>query len=313
MGYRKRSSGPPDFVRGWRYRSADALKALTPIAARRWLVRKRLQTRQLTSGRRLLPDFLIIGAQRGGTSSLYKYLGRHPDVAPSLRKEVGYFTSNYRMGETWYRSHFPLALRGVVHGRFRGVRLHSFEATPDYLFDPRVPHRAADLLPYAKLVVLLRNPVDRAFSHYLHMRRLGFEDLSFEAALDAEPERIGPDLESILVNPDHPSKAWGRYSYVERGKYADHLRAWLTHYPHKQLLVVRSEDLFTDTSGTMAEIVHHLQLARWSPPFFENHSYTTTQPDRITMQPKTRAHLRSVFAPHNQDLSVLLGRDMGWD
>jgi hypothetical protein len=169
------------------------------------------------------------------------------------------------------------------------------------------------LLPRIKLVALLRNPVDRAYSHYQHMRRLGFEDLSFEEALEAEPERIKPDLDSILVDSDHQAKALGRYSYVERGKYANQLWAWLTHYPGEQLLVMRSEDLFTNTAGTIAEILNHLRLALWSPPFFENYSYTRNKPDRVTMQPKTRELLRSVFAPHNHDLSRLLGRDMDWD
>jgi hypothetical protein len=255
----------------------------------------------------------VIGAQRCGTSSLYKYLGRHPDVAPSLRKEVGYFTSNYQMGEAWYRSHFPLGLRGVVHRHLRGGHLHSFEATPDYLFDPRAPSRAAELLPNAKLLALLRNPVDRAYSHYLHMRRLGFESLSFEEAIEAESERITPDLDAIDVVPDHSPKALYRFSYFERGKYVDQLQAWTQSYPREHLLVIRSEDLFANTRETMAEILHHLGLRRWTPPFFANYSYTRPMPDRLTMDSKTRANLQALFATHNHDLGLLLGRGMDWD
>ncbi len=298
---------------GLRYRSADALKAVTPTSARRWLVRHRLAARQLTSGQRVLPDFLVIGAQRSGTSSLYKYLGRHPDVAPSLRKEVGYFTFNYQKGEAWYRSHFPLTMRSIIHTRMQGNSLKSFEATPDYLLDPRVPSRAAALLPDTKLIALLRNPVDRAYSHYLHMRRFGFEDLSFEEAIEAEHERIQPDKDSIVHDPDHRARALTRFSYVERGKYAEQLRAWLAHYAEEQLLVVRSEDLFNSPDETIGVILDHVGLAPWTPTFFANYSYTGRMPDHSAMAATTRANLRSLFSSHNDDLSGLLGRDLDWD
>ncbi|MGH8010521.1 MAG: sulfotransferase domain-containing protein, partial [Candidatus Binatia bacterium] len=149
-------------------------------------------TRRPTARWRTLPTLLIIGAQRCGTSSLFKYLGAHPRCKASIRKEVRFFTQYYDRGENWYRSHFPLALSGDSGST--GV---TFEASPDYLLDPRTPSRVVRHLPDIRLIAILRNPIERAYSHYRHFRRLGLEELPFEEALHREPERIQPDLERL--------------------------------------------------------------------------------------------------------------------
>src|SRR5690606_6491994 len=139
----------------------------------------------------VLPDFLVIGAMRAGTSSLYKYMGSHPAVIPSLRKEIKYFSSEYNQkNESWYRCHFPTGLDIRLLTSMRGTRIQTFEASPDYLLHPRAAARAAKLVPEAKIIVMLRNPVDRAFSHYQHMFRLGLETLPFEEAIVQEPVRL---------------------------------------------------------------------------------------------------------------------------
>ncbi len=113
--------------------------------------------RRLTSGSRRLPDFIILGAQRAGTSSLYYYLSQHPQILPAVRKELHFFDDHYRRGLGWYRSQFPTrGARGTITG----------EATPYYLSHPHAPARIQRLLPQARLIVLLRNPVERAISHY---------------------------------------------------------------------------------------------------------------------------------------------------
>src|SRR4051812_20031887 len=122
--------------------------------------------RHLSAPLRGLPSVLIIGAQKSGTTSLSSYLVEHPDMLPSLRKEVHYFSFNYERGVNWYRAHFP-----YTHHLRRGAL--TLDATPYYLVHPLVAQRAAQLLPHAKLVVLLRNPVDRALSHYQHEVRGG--------------------------------------------------------------------------------------------------------------------------------------------
>src|SRR5436189_26280 len=130
---------------------------------------------------RPLPDFLILGAQKAGTTALYAYLRWHPQVTGPSFKEVSFFDRHYARGERWYRAHLPVRRRAVVG-----------EASPSYLFHPLAPERVARMLPEARLIALLRNPVDRAFSHYQHEVALGREQLSFEDALAgefAEPNR----------------------------------------------------------------------------------------------------------------------------
>ncbi|MEX0797213.1 MAG: sulfotransferase domain-containing protein, partial [Acidimicrobiia bacterium] len=161
----------------------DALKPLVPVRARRSLVKARHRLRALTARWRVVPDFVIIGCQRGGTSSLYRYLGMHPEISPSLRKETEYFTAKFPEGESWYRAHFPLALRHRIATAL-GKRRLAFEATPDYLVDPRAPARCHALLPDARIVVMLREPGERALSQFHHNVRHRFETETFARAIE---------------------------------------------------------------------------------------------------------------------------------
>lgn len=291
----------------------DRVKDLTRMETRRRLTMARLETRRPTGRFRLLPDFLVIGGQRCGTSSLYTYLGRHPDVVRSLRKEVDYFSTRFPMGELWYRAHFPLRLRRRWRERLQGSPLLTFEASPSYLFDPRVPARVHRLLPEVKLVVLLRNPVDRAVSHYLHNRRLGHEDLPFDEALDREKERTADELERMLEDPSYRGRGYFRYSYVGRGMYAEQLQRWLELFSLGRLLVVESEEFFARPEVAFDQILTFLELRAWYPPGFQNYSRVgrrTLSRERIGGE--TRRRLAEAFAPHNQRLFELVGRDFGW-
>lgn len=151
------------------------------------------------------PDFLIIGAQKGGTTSLYTYLCQHPRVVGASRIEVHFFDLAYDKGWWWYRSHFP------VHVFRRGERIVTGEASPYYIFHPLVPERVRKDLPNVKLVAILRNPVDRAYSHYQHVRRNGREPLSFEEAIEREPPRTEGEAEIISSDDEYQSSAHRRY------------------------------------------------------------------------------------------------------
>lgn len=295
-----------------RQEGSDRLKALAPLPVRRNLVRARLQTRRATARFRSLPDCLIIGAQRSGTSSLYKYLGRHPNVVPSLRKEVEYFSTSYGNGEDWYRAHFPLLVRKST-ARLLGRPSVSFEATPDYLLDPRAPERAAALLPQAKLIVLLRDPVDRAFSQYHHNVRLGQEELTFEEALNQEPERTAGGLDRIAADPFDRVVPFRRFSYVGRGMYADQLERWLAEYRRERLLILKAEELFSRPDHALAKALQFLELPAWQPPEFRNYSYVDTSDGRYPDLPDhLRRRLAAQFAASNRRVHELLGEDFGW-
>jgi hypothetical protein len=260
-----------------------------------------------TSTLRRWPDLLVIGTQRGGTTSLFRWLAQHPDVVPSLRKEVDYFTHWYQLGPDWYRAHFPLRMRRAAL---------TFEASPDYLLHPLAATRARTLLPDVKLIVLLRDPVERAFSHHHHFRGLGMEDLDFESAIEAEPERLGGETERLAADPLYPLDALYKFSYVTRGMYADQLERWLEQYPRDRLLVVCSEELYERPSTTFAAILAFAGLRPWSPHEFGNYSFSNHNRARAAelapMTEQTRERLRERFREPNARLRRVLGVDLPW-
>lgn len=287
-----------------RHQLADALKDATPLPVRRALVRSRLKARNLTSSWRSVPDFMIIGCQRGGTSSLYKYLGRHPQISPTLRKETEYFTVNHPQGEAWYRAHFPL----------RSRRRLTFEATPDYLLDPRAPQRAVALLPDAKHIVMLREPGARAMSHYKHNLRLGFETETFERALELEDERLASDLAALPGTPGGPLYDFRRYSYMTRGLYAEQVSRWFDSYPKDRFLFIESERFFSDPASCLAEILTFIDAEPWSPAEFRNYSYSASAPmeEDEPISDEARLMLDRRFAVSNDELRAMLPGVFRW-
>jgi hypothetical protein len=264
---------------------------------------------RLTSRGRLLPDFLIVGTQRGGTTSLYKYLVRHPAVRPALTKELRFFDLNYRRGVSWYRSRFPSARHRDLVRRRRGIDILTGESSPDYMFNPHVPSRVASLLPHVKLIVLLRNPVDRAYSHYWHQVHRGFEQLPFDEAVAREPERLAGELERVLSDDRYVSFARHHHSYLTRGRYAEQLEWWLAHFARGQVLIERSEDFFSDPGASFRGVVRFLGLPAWEPARYEVYNAFTDG----AMDQGLRARLVEFFRPHNRRLEELLGRRFDWD
>ena len=160
--------------------------------------------RLITSPLRRLPDFVIIGAMKSGTTSLYSFIVKHPAVAPAAKKELHYFSVQYARGELWYRSNFPTNLSRCIFYKKTSQRLHSGEASPLYLFYPLVPGRMKKTLPDVKLIVILRNPVDRAYSHYYHSLRSNIEPMSFEKAVELEGERCAGEREQLIRDEEDP-------------------------------------------------------------------------------------------------------------
>ncbi len=196
-----------------------------------------------------LPDFLGLGVQKGGTTSLHCLLEQHPEVFLPPMKEVHYFSLNFASGEAWYRSQFAGA----------GPRQRCGEITPYYLFHPQAPSRVQALLPQARLIVLLRDPVERALSQYFHSRRHGFEPLELEAALAAESQRLH-DADAALQTLDVRHRSHQEHSYLSRSRYEQQLPQWLATFPADQLLILRSEDLFEQPSEIWEKLLHFLEL-----------------------------------------------------
>jgi Sulfotransferase domain len=250
-----------------------------------------------TAGARALPDFLILGAQKAGTTALYAYLRWHPDITGPSFKEVSFFDRHYAKGERWYRAHLPVRRSAIVG-----------EASPSYLFHPLAPQRVAQMLPQARLIALLRNPVERAFSHYQHEVALGREQLSFEEAIDREPERMHGEVERMLRDPTYFSHAWWNYTYVSRGRYAEQLERWFAAFPREQVLVLLTDELADDTAGTYRRVLEFLgadahELDSY-PRIFDR--------DYAEMSGATRSGLEQKFAEPNRQLAALLGRELPW-
>lgn len=289
-------------------RPGDVVRSHITVEQKRQIARARLRLREPTARWRRLPDLLVIGTQRGGTSSLYRYLGAHPHVVPSVRKETEYFSRRFDNGQLWYQGHFPLRRSGLT-----------FEATPDYLFHPLAPARAADTLPDARIVVLLREPVERAVSHWQHMTRLGFEHLSFGDALAAESGRIDAALADVAAGRRIDEGPMLRLSYRARGRYDEQLSRWLARYPRDRVLILRSDELFADPAPSLARLEQFAGLEPWRYGSFRNWSApsaadrprvptpTVTGADRDAID-----ELRAHFESHNQRLAELLRVEPLW-
>jgi sulfotransferase family protein len=262
---------------------------------------------RLTAAARPLPDFLIIGAQKAGTTALYSYLREHPALAGPPWKEVSFFDRHFWRGAAWYRGHFPntLYLRRV---RARaGVEPIVGEASPGYLFHPFAPERAAALLHEVRLIALVRNPIDRSLSHYHHEVALGREPLPFEQALEQEETRMEGELERMR-DPRYFSHAWWNFTYLARGRYADQLERWLDLVPRERLLVLPSEELLERPRETYKQVLEFLG----APPH-ELDAYPRIFVRAYgDMDPQTRGRLREYYAEPNRRLYDLLGRDFGW-
>jgi hypothetical protein len=257
-----------------------------------------------------VPDFLIIGTKRGGTTSLYNYLLAHPRVAPLFPaaqniKGVHFFDTNFARGVAWYRSHFPVRIGTTSAGRRRVVG----EASPYYLYHPHAPHRARQVVPDAQLIVLLRDPVDRAYSHHKERQRNGTEPLSFEEALAAESGRLAGESDRIHRDPTYVSLAHEHQSYVSQGIYLPQMQAWMSEYPRDRFCVIRSEDLFADPGGVYHRVLRFLSLPSWQPPTFRRFNFHPSD----DMRSPIREELREFFAPHNRVLADFLDMDLGWD
>lgn len=267
-----------------------------------------LGPRQLTSGLRVLPDFLILGAQKSGTTSLFQYLMQHRQIGSGFKKEVHYFDWNYTKGPSWYRAFFPTHRYVAKKTRSLGRYLCG-EATPYYLFHPAVPKRVQSLLPDAKFIVVLRNPVDRAYSHYHHSVARGQEACSFEEAIDREPERLRGEEEKLLRDEAYVSNPHIRHSYFSRGCYVDQLHRWLEYYPMESFVIVRADDLSIDPQSVCDAITSFLEL----PPQAVRTSKRHNANKYSAMSASFRAELAKRYQEPNERLYALIGRNLGWD
>jgi hypothetical protein len=262
-----------------------------------------------TAGMRLLPDYLIIGAQRAGTTSLHRYLVQHPGVRTMLRtKGVHFFDVAYGRGMAWYASRFPTKAYAWYVARRHGVELVTGEASPYYLYHPLVAQRVAEHLPRVKLIALLRDPVQRAYSHYQHEVARGFETLPFEEAIEAEPARLAGEEERMAAEPLYNSFAHQHHSYLARGRYHEQLARWRARFDDDQLLVLSAERFFREPDPTFRRVLDFLGLPAFAPAAYEQHNAH----DYRQMSAEVRGRLVEHYREPNRRLYESLGEDLGW-
>lgn len=273
----------------------------------------------LTGSWRPMPDFLLIGTKRGGTTSFYYDLLKLPQVLPMFpsakylpkaneTKGVHFFDTYYTRGLRWYRSYMPTTwARGRAEARL-GKRVVVGEASPYYLFHPLAAARAYGALPNAKILLLLRDPVDRTYSHWKERRRGNAEPLDFAAALDAEESRLAGEEQKILADPRYVSYPHEQQSYLTQSFYARSLRRWVDLYGMENILVLASEEYYADQPGTVARAARFLGLDATEPT---SGGHMNAAPGE-SMDPTLRADLRRLFADDVAELERVIGRTLPW-
>ena len=260
--------------------------------------------RRLTSNWRGTPDFIVVGAQKSGTTTLFHYLLQHPQLISAFKKEVHYFDGglnpvidNYEKGMSWYRSNFPLRINS---------NFIFFEVTPLYLFNPLVPKRIKKDLPNVKVIFLLRNPVDRAISHYFHSKKKGTEKLCLMDGLIEEELR----LEEVIKCKDYKNKAYIHHSYKSRGLYKLQIARYLNYFHRDQCLFIKSEDFFANPKPVLRRIFEFVGAD-------SSIDVNDVEAKNVTLganwvDSNVYHYLIKFFERHNHELSSILGKDFHW-
>jgi hypothetical protein len=278
------------------------------LTVKRWTrdLRRKAEAlaRRITAPLRPLPDFLIIGSHKAGTRSLYHNLCSHPGILPCLGKEPDFFTFQWGRGVLWYRSLFPMRRFHSGNASRLADRTVTGEGSTSYLFAPHCPKNVRDVIPHVRIIVMLRNPVDRCYSHYHHNVRRSREPLPFEDALEEEERRTSESIKRMIDDPAYLEADCFHYAYLKRSIYVDQLARWLSAFPSDQLLVLKSEGVFSDPQKAFDRVFTFLGVRPIDIPEARIHGDVN---QAAPMRQETRQRLTAFFEPHNMRLNELLG------
>lgn len=242
------------------------------------------------------PDFIIIGSPRCGTTSLYKYITSHPQILSPAEKEICFFSEHFNRGMDWYYAHF-----------FPKIDTQEFltgEATPTYLNHPVADKRLYQSLPQVKLIIILRNPVARIFSHYQMWVRRGTEKRSFEEVINAEMEILAKATETDLENAIY----WKQCEYIDKSLYVYSMRRWLRLFPKEQFLILPSEDFYANPAVALQQVFAFLGVPDYQLAHYEKYNAALYQPAIDA----THQRLTEFFQPYNDKLEEEMGRKFFW-
>jgi len=265
----------------------------------------------LTGFAHVLPDFYIIGAQKCGTSALYDYLVQHPSIHPCTTKEPRFFDKYYDRGINWYKSCFPFKIKKNVEKIFFHRKFLTGEATERYLEHPHVAKRLKHLTPNAKIIIILRNPIDRAYSHYNMRFNSKKEELSFEEAIEKESIRTKNEYELMLNDENYYSFDYFHHSYLDRSIYVDKIKHWMKIFPKNQFLILQSEPFFKNPDETYQKVLEFLELPKWQLKKYKK--IGSGKYSNPKMKSETKSKLLEYFRPHNENLFKLLNSTFDWN
>jgi len=251
-------------------------------------------------GPRQSPSFMVIGAEKCGTTSLFQYLAKHPDILSTVEKEIDFFDMEYKRGLDWYLAHFP-ALPATIS---TADKFAVGETSANYLYDASAPERMFKHFPNIQLVVLLRHPVDRTISRYNMMVRNGSEKRSLEVAIAEEIQQIQQAVTPAGI-------AWpvlNRCRHIGNSLYALHLQRWLAKFSREQLLVLRSETLFAQPERTLSGLCRQLGIGAPPAQRYEKHNAGTYS----TVPLALRQQLHTFYQPYISQLEDLLSQSFDW-
>ena len=264
--------------------------------------------RILTNQIRVLPDFIVIGSSKSGTTSLQYYLIQHPSIV--VERDVHFFEYMQTNSIEWYRAHFPTK----VYKNFKKIldkeKLIVGEQTATYLFHPLIPKRIHDIIPNSKLIVILRNPVDRAYSNYQHQVREGVEKRTFEDAIKSEITRIEigkKEPEYKINNDDFNNHVI--FSYLRHGIYVDFIKAWMEFFPKEQFLILPTYDLNNNHVKFLKQVFHYLNVSNFEIKDLKRQNVGEYK----KLEKSTRKFLVDYYRLHNERLFKLLGKNFDWD
>lgn len=257
------------------------------------------------------PDFYIIGAAKCGTTALYDYLIQHPSIHSAVTKEPRYFDKYYDRGINWYKVLFPSKFSKFFSKNILKKEFVTGEATPRYLDHPHVPKRIKKITPNAKFIVLLRNPVNRIYSHYNMRINSGKETLSLQEAIKMENKRTEGEYKRMQEDENYYSFDYYHHSYMDLSMYAKKLKHWMKVFPKEQFLIIPSERFFSNPDQVFQEVLQFLNV-----PNFHLEEYSKVDAGKYKktqMDSSVRKQLAEYFKPHNEELYKFLDINYGWD
>ncbi|MDB3956840.1 sulfotransferase domain-containing protein [Candidatus Nitrosopelagicus sp.] len=254
----------------------------------------------ITASSRVLPDFIIIGTVRSGSTSLYYNICEHPSVLEAAYDEIGYFDSNYHLGENWYRSMFPTQ---KMMNKIREDTGYSItgEDTPFYFWKKEVAERILSDMPETKLIVILRNPVDRAYSNYNLAVRENNEKLTFE-------EAIGEEIEFLSKNSFRETVDRFR-SYLTKGMYVNQIKPWLDIFSREQLHFLSTEQMKNEPCETLDLVFKFLSIPSYDIKNLQERKLANYK----QMNENTREQLIKYYKSYNEEFFKIINQKFEWD